>query len=163
MDDYLTKPIDPEQLSAVLCRQLGAAARPLTLAPARSQLRTRSQPPPEALPPLALLQSGLRRPPQAVEAFSRRTPQDLAELHAVARQARRDEVRRIAHKLKGSAGSLGALQLARLCEGLEDAADNASGEALGELVITLEQAFQRTLAALQQEQPGPSAAREGSP
>jgi signal transduction histidine kinase/DNA-binding NarL/FixJ family response regulator/HPt (histidine-containing phosphotransfer) domain-containing protein len=151
MDDYLTKPIEPTELAAVLSRQLGSAPRPVR---SRQPLPARvpSRPPPPAAADVALLQPGLRRPPKAVEAFLRKTPDELVLLEQAVREQRRDELRRLAHKLKGSAGSLGALQLARLCEGLEHATKDASDAGLSEIVVTLRAAYQRVSAALQQQQ-----------
>jgi CheY-like chemotaxis protein len=162
MDDYLTKPIDPEELSAVLSRQLGTAARAAMISPTPTQPQVRSQAGAEDLTRLELLQPGLRRSPQAVETFFRKAPEDLTQLHEAVRAMRHDEVRRIAHKLKGSAGSLGALQLARLCERLEHAAANASGEASAVLVVALDQAYQRTSAELKQQREH-AAAKELTP
>jgi signal transduction histidine kinase/DNA-binding response OmpR family regulator len=159
MDDYLTKPIELEQLAAVLSRQLGSAPRSASPAPAAS--RARSQPPLLDAMAAELLQPGLRRPPKAIEAFLRQTPEELTLLRKAAAERRHDEVGRIAHKLKGSAGSLGALQLARLCEGLQHATKDPSAEGLGELVVALGHSYQQLSAALRELQQ--AASERGAP
>jgi CheY-like chemotaxis protein len=152
MDDYLTKPIEPTRLAEVLTRHLGLAPgslRPGPVAPAAP----RSMPAGPESGSAELLQLGLRRPPRAVETFLKRTPGELELLEQAAREQRYDEVRRLAHKLKGSAGSLGALQLARLCERLQNAAGGKpDAEPLNELVAALGPAYQRLSAALQRQQ-----------
>jgi two-component system sensor histidine kinase/response regulator len=115
-------------------------------------------PAPEGNSEAELLLPGLRRPPRAVETFLKRAPEDLALLQLAACEDRHDEVRRIAHKLKGSAGSLGAVQLAQLCEGLQYSSNELSGEPLRERVVSLEQAYQRVSAALQRPAPAERAA-----
>jgi CheY-like chemotaxis protein len=159
MDDYLTKPIELEQLAAVLSRQLGSAPR--SASPAPAAYRARSQPPLLDAMAAELLQPGLRRPPKAVEAFLRQMPEELTLLRQAAAERRHDEVGRIAHKLKGSAGSLGALQLARLCEGLQHATKDPSAEGLGELVVALGHSYQQLSAALREQQQ--AASERGAP
>jgi CheY-like chemotaxis protein len=157
MDDYLAKPIDPAQLAEVLSRHLGVAPLSLRLAPA-ALASPRSIAPPVAAS-LALLEPGRRRPPNAVDTFLKRTPDELEQLRCAAREQRYDEVRRLAHKLKGSASSLGAPQLARLCEHLQQAQTDQGADTLNELVAALGPAYQRLSAALQRRE---SASEDGA-
>ncbi|MEY4547966.1 MAG: hypothetical protein RL685_4161, partial [Pseudomonadota bacterium] len=180
MDDILLKPIDPVALAAVLTRHLGSArgslrpsrrAEPTPLAAPSSATPSSATPSSAARPRLSthaaapsrpprpetevVLVPGLRRPPRAVATFLRQTPAELQSLlgavHGTGRGAEREELRRIAHKLKGSAGSLGAPELAGLCEELQDTALVAPIAQLAELVQAIERAHQRASAALEQQ------------
>jgi len=153
MDDYLAKPIDPVQLAEVLSRHLGVAPASLRLGapPSSRSIATETD--------SALLEPGRRRPPLAVDAFLKRTPDELEQLRCAAREQRHDEVRRLAHKLKGSAASLGAPQLADLCEQLQHVRTDEGADTLNELVAALGPAYERLSAALQQRQ---SAGEEGA-
>ena len=173
MDDYLAKPIDPARLAEVLSRHLGVAPAsrrptPASHRPAPASRRPtpatlahpRSNAPAPEAEGGALLQPGLRRPVSAVNAFLRRAPDELDQLRRAAREQRYDEVRRLAHRMKGSAASLGAPQLARLCEHLQHARTDHGADTLNELVAALGPAYQRLSAALEQRE---SAGEEGAP
>jgi HPt (histidine-containing phosphotransfer) domain-containing protein len=94
-----------------------------------------------------------------VNTFLKRTPDELEQLRRAAHEQRYDEVRRLAHKLKGSAASLGAPQLADLCEHLQHAQPDQGADALAELVAALSPAYQRLSAALERQE---SAGEQGA-
>ncbi len=163
MDDILLKPIEPAELTALLARHLGAPSAGGEQRSPSSGPRQRLSGP--AAPGTAnvatalvdesepVLAAGVRRPPRAVASFLRQTPAEIDSLLAAVREARSDDVRRIAHKLKGSAASLGAPELTRRCEELQDRAHEASHEQLVLLTRSIEQAYQRARAALEQHPP----------
>jgi signal transduction histidine kinase/CheY-like chemotaxis protein/HPt (histidine-containing phosphotransfer) domain-containing protein len=157
MDDYLAKPIDPAQLAEVLSRHLGVAH--LSFRPAPEALASPRSIAPAGAEGAALLQPGLRRPPRAVDTFLKRTPDELEQLRRAAREQRYDEVRRLAHKLKGSAASLGARELACMCEHLQHARSDEGADALNERVAALSPAYQRLSAALERRE---SASEDGA-
>ncbi len=159
MDDYLAKPIDPARLAEVLARHLGVAPESLRLEPG-ALAGPRSIAPALEAESAAVLDPGLRRPASAVNMFLKRAPDELEQLRRAARERRYDEVRRLAHKLKGSAASLGAPQLARLCEHLQHAQADQGADTLNELVAALSPAYQQLSAALQRRE---SAGEEGAP
>ncbi|MEY2931210.1 MAG: hypothetical protein RL033_1959, partial [Pseudomonadota bacterium] len=123
-----------------------SAARPRLSIPAAAPSR-----PPRPETTEVVLVPGLRRPPRAVATFLRQTPAELQSLLGAVHGAEREELRRIAHKLKGSAGSLGAPELAGLCEELQDTALVAPITQLVELTQAIEGAHQRASAALEQQ------------
>ncbi len=108
MDDYLSKPIRIEELSAAL-----AALRP----------NRPEQPQPSALDAAALerLQATLGEAATAeiVETFLGEGPQLFSTLHSAVERGDADGLRRAAHTLKSNAATFGASALAELCGELE--------------------------------------------
>jgi two-component system, sensor histidine kinase and response regulator len=108
MDDYLPKPLRPEQLDAVLERWLGAPAEPAPAEPMFDGSRIRSFR--ENYPDIV---------ERLVALFADSTPPLLDQLGAAARDRDEDQVRKLAHKLKGSCDNVGATRMAALCRTLE--------------------------------------------
>jgi len=156
-DDYLPKPIRSGELQAVLQRQLGQAASgdpetlPATAEPAHL-------PPgaimPSATPPTSpersagcLDEASLQRLrdldpsgsnqllPRVINAFVKSLDKLLPDLQR-AREAGMDlaAIRHVAHTLKSSSASLGALQLSRHCADIETMARNGQTEGLDKLI-----------------------------
>ena len=133
MDDYMTKPVQLAHLNGMLHKWLPDAAR-LTShrVPAASSL---------AAPALALdvsvLEALVGNEPHVIKEFLRdfRVSAGEAALQLrVACQARQAAVvEAVAHRLKSSARSVGALALGELCAALEQAGQLASLEALADL------------------------------
>jgi two-component system, sensor histidine kinase and response regulator len=140
MDDYLAKPLRPEELDAVLERWLHASA---------------AAPPsgPEPLPAaMALVDEARARVfredypeivDQLIELFEGSTPPLLRELREGAAAGDHETVRRAAHKLKGSCQNIGASGMAAQVAALERTA--AAGP---EQLEDLEVAFEATCDAL---------------
>ncbi len=154
MDDFLLKPIELPALEQVLSRHLPPAAaseRRLSRAPAPLPAAI-AAPPASARPATAEpLQPGLRRPPRAVELFLTRTAAELELLRRAASEARLAEARALAHKLKGTASSLGARSLAQCCAALEYAQPDPAGAELEALLAGIERAYQLASTALRRE------------
>jgi two-component system sensor histidine kinase/response regulator len=117
MDDYLSKPLRPEALDLVLERWLGLAPVGAALAepafePALDELidearmRTFRDDYPDIVD-------------QLVDLFLESTPPLLEELRLAADDGDGDELRRAAHKLKGSCQNMGATTMAALCRAIE--------------------------------------------
>ncbi|MFN8648008.1 MAG: response regulator [Gemmatimonadales bacterium] len=137
MDDYLSKPVQPEQLAQALARWTGAPASPPAAAPA------------------APVQAGsvdrgvidgfrqLQEPgaPDIVTEFIDLFLEDLPARREAIIEAlgtgEGERVRAAAHALKSSAAYIGARELARLCKEVEQRAREAdlvgAGRAAGEL------------------------------
>jgi CheY-like chemotaxis protein len=112
MDAYLTKPIDRQQLAALLARW----------APLPSPPDAPPTDPPPILDPAGLLGADAQLSPQhreIVELFLQEVPRRLMTLTTLAARGDRDQVARLAHTLAGSAYSLGAARLADACSRLE--------------------------------------------
>jgi two-component system sensor histidine kinase/response regulator len=116
MDDYISKPLRPDQLDAVLERWLGGGAAP---------------------PPAATAGDGAGNPlidagrvqrfrddyPEIAERlvalFADTTPPLIEQLSNAVHGGEDDAVRRLAHKLKGSCENVGATRMGALCRQLE--------------------------------------------
>ena len=146
MDDYLSKPLRPAALDEVLERWLG-------LAPAAP-----------AGPPLAeaavdaLVDEARMRTfrddyadivDQLVDLFLSSTPPLLDELQTAADAGDRDELGRVAHKLKGSCQNIGATFMATLCRSIEADDGDVRGtvDELGAALAPTETAIRRALAS----------------
>ncbi len=141
MDDYVSKPVRIEVLAATLARWLPGAAPPAPPAPA------------------AVDASALRRLRE--EIGDERTVNDIIRLfigeaptHCQGireAQAANDAatLRRAAHKLRGSSQIMGAVRMAECCSLIETLAKAGRLDETAELVASLGEALQGTLAALE--------------
>ncbi len=131
MDDFLVKPIDFELLESTLAHWVQGAdpnAAPADAVDATGVLD---------LARIQLLHE-LRAGDhsffiQCLDSFSARVPEDIAAIESAVRDADHPRLVSAAHALKGSALNLGATELARLCNALEDAGlrlDTAGARAL---------------------------------
>jgi len=129
MDDYLSKPLRPEALDEVLARWLGFAPAVDALVDDARMRMFRDD------------YSDIAG--QLVDLFLTSTPPLLDDLRAAADADDHDELRRAAHKLKGSCQNIGATFMATLCRTIE------TGDAdLRETVAQLDAALDPTEAAI---------------
>ncbi len=150
MNDHVAKPVDPAQLVAVLDRWLKpgqaapvAAARPMA---AEGEL-------PASLPPFdldaALLRlngkRGLLR--KLIADFGVKFGDTVPALRGAIGRGDWAEARRLAHTLKGVAGSLEIRAVAEAARLIEDAAHAGRPEGIEALLIRLDQAMTPALAA----------------
>jgi two-component system sensor histidine kinase/response regulator len=121
MDDHLAKPLRGEELDAVLERWIGAPA-----------------PASDADDPVdrARLLELQREPPTLVDQLIDLFERTAGELVDALADARREDARRTAHRLRGSCLNIGAGRLAELCQALED--DPAQPQLIELLRATLE-------------------------
>lgn len=157
MDDYLTKPIDIDGLSAALTKWLPTSndaqttelpsANAGTVESATEDYETLDQ---SVIAGLVELGNGnFEFFKELVEVFSHKSSQDLVALHNAIESGENETVRKAAHRLKSSSANLGAVALAGGCGKVELAAklgemNNASLHA-----AKLDQELARTLDALQ--------------
>lgn len=80
---------------------------------------------------------------QIVEMFLARAPDQIAAALAAAQRGDAEEVRKVAHALKSSAGQLGAVTMQRLCQDAEHRAEAGEAEALVPLVRALDAELER--------------------
>jgi two-component system sensor histidine kinase/response regulator len=123
MDDYLTKPIRPADIDAVLVRWLPGRAGAAPARPAGRAEAAIDAPAEPTLDPNVL--GGIRdgfdgaARTELLELFERSARETLEALHDAVTGGDADEVGRLAHRLKGSGASLGAVALSRACGALE--------------------------------------------
>jgi CheY-like chemotaxis protein len=136
MDDYVSKPIRPEELATAL---------------ARSELReTEPVLEPAALGRLRETVGGEEDLAELVAIFLRDTARLLVELGHSLEAGRADEARRHAHTLKSTAASFGATRLTELCRRIESLAKGGSVEEAGGFLAEVDAEFSRVRAALTQ-------------
>lgn len=163
MNDHLAKPIDPEELYAMVARWGGRRPRPSAavsagdLAGKAAAIQGRGVPPPfDALTPELDPASALKRVLHKADMYRAMLIRFRADQHAAADKAKAalaagDSValEMIAHAAKGLAGQIGAPQLARIAADLEQAARNRDcGPKTANMVDDLADALARTLAAI---------------
>jgi two-component system sensor histidine kinase/response regulator len=122
MDDYLSKPLRPQELDDVLGRWLGIPGAP------ERKPSASVEPVPSGDPFEALLDGARMRifrvdypeiVDQLIELFVESTPPLLAELREGAVAGDGEAIRRSAHKLKGSCQNIGAGFMAKLAHDVE--------------------------------------------
>jgi len=133
MDDYTPKPVRARALEKLLERWArsddsmapGPKSARATVAADRAAPAA-SAPPPESVQgaaPLGLeLDSTVRRSPRLIELFLEQSPPLIEAIRMAAAAGTLDEVRRLAHKLKGNCLSLGVVWMANASSEIEQAA-----------------------------------------
>ena len=85
---------------------------------------------------------------ELAEAFQFETPPLLEALHEAVAKGQSEQLRRVAHNLKGSSHNLGARTMAALSAELETLGKNGTIEGAAELITRLEQEYRRVCQAL---------------
>jgi CheY-like chemotaxis protein len=124
MDDYVSKPVSPETLHTLLARWLPVDVSRASTPPSAASA---------ALPPVTEVEPDLDpsrgRSPRVCALFLSLVPGQIDALLLSVSASDHDGVKAGAHKLRGSALSIGAVKLAALCERLEaDPTDGALPE-----------------------------------
>jgi two-component system, sensor histidine kinase and response regulator len=159
-DDYLAKPVRLEALGGMLAKWLGprdaeAASRP----PVHGE--TPNAPGViDAESFRALRRAGrdeLAMASKVVRLFLDDLPRSLRAVLDAHRADERAAIRSVAHRMKASAGIVGALRLQKICDDLEHGVKEMTAEARGKLVdgfVSLSMEVQRVLEAWLASQPG---------
>jgi PAS domain S-box-containing protein len=142
MDDYVAKPFYPEDLGAVLARWLGASAPAPAPGPA-------APPPPGPLDPARLAQLRPGVAAQVAAMFRHDAPRRLLALRGAVERGDAAAVARLAHALKGEAGTIGAPILQQLAADLERLARSGALAGAAALLEQLDAACGPVLAALE--------------
>ena len=157
MDDFLPKPIRLEQLSGMLARWLPAGGHDNSACQKSDEV-----PPPDAgsrEPALdettvkLLLDTMPEHFPRLVEQFSSYGAGTLDGMEGAVAGDRK-ELRRLAHSLKGSSGTLGASTLAAACAGIEQAAEQAEAGSLLQRIGETRELHRQAVEALRERAEG---------
>jgi HPt (histidine-containing phosphotransfer) domain-containing protein len=157
MDDYVPKPVKPEELGAVLARWVpqevpepdsllawpGAPAIPEKTGDEESL-------DPEVLAGLREL-GGAEMLAELAEMFLDDASSGLATLREAIEAGDANSVERVAHTLKGSSGNMGAKGMAAICAELQDTGSSGDLSCAPELLEQLEDEFERVRPALEAE------------
>ncbi|MBI4748485.1 MAG: PAS domain S-box protein [Acidobacteria bacterium] len=155
MDDYVSKPFQPEDFQAILQRWVTKVAQPSEPATSRPALsepvpRTSDQPfqlnekvlNPHALQQLLTLgEDDASFLNEFLEMAYPNFAEHITALHRAAHHTKREKLRETAHSLKGAAGTIGAVVMVKICQQLEKVAEEAPTAAIKDLIIQLEQAL----------------------
>jgi PAS domain S-box-containing protein len=153
MDDYLAKPLRPEELDRVLRMWAPMSREPDAAMPPPAVTGNDVPEIDGALSRSGIMQlvaelgstDALRRP---VELFDAQTPEILEAMRSAITAEDARLLKGSAHKLKGGSTALAATQMTELCNDLEIQAGTGSLDGASTLVDEIERAFGRTRAAL---------------
>ncbi|MDQ3965352.1 MAG: response regulator [Actinomycetota bacterium] len=159
MDDYVSKPVKPEELEAVLKRWVSEETRePEAAAIPEADDGSVREDPEDPLDRSVLEDlRELQREDEPdilamfVEVFFSDVPQQLTALREAVRNGDAHSMRRAAHMLKGSCGTMGARRMAKICEQLEDVGASGDLARAPELLKRLEAEFDHVREALRAE------------
>jgi PAS domain S-box-containing protein len=165
MDDYLSKPIRMEELTAALSRCRPHISAPPTAIGTGSGVGAQSSPidpePPRPPRRAAVLQpAALDRLikitgddpdllTSLIETFSNDVPRLVDSARRGLQQGRPDEVRRAAHTLKSNGAVFGAMRFSELSRTLESLASSGTLEGMADLIAQLEAEYDAVRIALE--------------
>ncbi len=156
MNDYLSKPLRTEELHQALLRCNLAKPEGRVRADTRAA-RSESSPPSDALAADHLAQlrglPGREHPSlleEVAEIFLRETPDSLTTLRQLADSQAFVETARLAHRLAGSAASIGGKHMQTAAHAVESAASRGATLDLTEALAKLDREWQRVKSALEQ-------------
>jgi CheY-like chemotaxis protein/HPt (histidine-containing phosphotransfer) domain-containing protein len=156
MDDYVPKPVKPDEVEAALERWIPEEEESASMSVA--EVEGSSATPEDTEDPLdgaaidnLLELGGPELLSELAEAFSGDTGSALPALRAAATAGDARSVERIAHSLKGSSGSIGAQRMSAACAELQDAGALGDISSVPGLLDRLEGEFGRVRAALEAE------------
>jgi PAS domain S-box-containing protein len=138
MDDYLAKPIRPEELSRALARCVPASAAETVDAAALEKL----------ISSLGGGDEGREAVRELVEMFLDDATTQMATLHSAVERADAQEACRTAHTLKSSGATFGARPFAELCRELEALAGEGRLDAVAARLDRADEEWQRAREAL---------------
>ena len=147
MDDYLSKPVQAEELFAALFPYKPEEAVVLELVPAVVPTREEA----DMQSRLSLLQEehGDELVMELVELFISNTPTVLTAMREALTHSNPDGLKEAAHTLKGSSSNLGAEPLTSLCVALEEHGQAGEIQRAVPLIDQLEQEFERVKSTLE--------------
>ncbi|ACL06131.1 multi-sensor hybrid histidine kinase [Desulfatibacillum aliphaticivorans] len=132
MDDYITKPIDPAALAAVMASRLGGASAPLIRKPEKPQ-SVFDRPGLEDR-----LQGDLSQMGVILNIFIKDSMRQLELIREALEKKNQEALRADAHHLKGAAGNVGAVRVYEVLGQMEDLAPQDDWARQGDLFNQLE-------------------------
>jgi PAS domain S-box-containing protein len=134
MNDFVAKPVDPEQLYGALSRWLPLATAPAAEAPPQADTNLPAAvtaiPGLDANRGLAMIGGRIASYLRLLRLFATTQGQDMARLLDSQAAGEVAECRQLAHKLKGAAGNLGAVRVQQLADELDQGCRRGDAQAL---------------------------------
>jgi HPt (histidine-containing phosphotransfer) domain-containing protein len=131
MDDYLSKPLNREELRAAMLRGAGRPVTPLD----KDALRDLGADDDQQLERL-------------IELFAASAPTSIANMKRALEKSSAADLSLAAHSLRGSSGIFGAAALAGICAQIEQAAEHGKLHGMGDLVASADTELTRLIEAL---------------
>jgi PAS domain S-box-containing protein len=157
MDDYVSKPVKPENVKAAIERYLMKRG---PMAMVQEPVAAPPINPAEFIDPAALdgfrqfdTDDGPSLLTQLIEVFLENTPNLLRDLRAALAKGSAPDIARVAHTLKGSCSNFGAHRLREACMRLEQLAETGSLKGAEILLQEIERTFEGVRQALEREIP----------
>lgn len=147
MDGYASKPIQMDQLRAVIAEVLGASGQPRR-EPTPVEVNKPELPVVDGPDVLARVGGDTEFLKSVVEILRADCPDRLQQIRAATRAADADAVRKVAHTIKGSVANLGAKRAAAAAAALESVAGNREVAQIPDAVADLERAIEEMFVAL---------------
>ncbi|MBL7163489.1 MAG: PAS domain S-box protein [Anaerolineales bacterium] len=158
MTDYVTKPIDPDQLFSTLLKWIEPAERVVPEPPGRESVSEEVEP--EGLEmadlPGIAIQDGLTRIggnlalyKKILARFLEDYPQATSQIEAALESDDQELAQRLAHTIKGVAGNIGAVELQAASGDVEKAIKQQDDEQLDGLLVTFDEALKIVLGSLE--------------
>jgi CheY-like chemotaxis protein len=154
MDDYITKPVTLDRLSAALakCRPLAPTTSPeVAAAPAVQRTALGPALDRDVLDQLREDLGGTAALREVIRTFLDQTPSVLSSLRDAAARADIPSIRRAAHMIKGTSSILGARELSEQCAEIERVGQTGCIADAGPRVIAVEASYRTIEAALKAE------------
>ena len=150
MDDFLAKPVTVASMQAMLAKWLARPAVSLPFPPgvAKPVVPDGAAPALDAELFAELVELMGKSFGGFVAVFTEDTPVHLAALRAAAARHDREQLKQLAHLLKGSAANASAMKLSTLCARLEALVCDGSPEQINAQIVCIEAEYQRVAAAL---------------
>jgi len=153
MSDYISKPVDPQQLATILARWT-APSKAATAKPQASLPVATGIPVFDETELLERLMGDRKLARRLVDSFVHDVPAKLANLDDLVHAADSASIRAVAHALKGAAANLSARALKELAMQLQQAATVNDLQRCAVLVSSMQTDFKRLQAALVQSEWG---------
>jgi len=144
MDDYLSKPIRPGDISSMLVKWSAPQNVPDAAAPTPAAAKPDTAEPAVDMDRLTELAGGdkemLR---ELIELFNKQTSRQLAQLQAAVPAGNTEEVRHLAHSCKGASATMGMAPLAAVFFELEKLGRAANLDGAAPLLVNAQREFKR--------------------
>ena len=161
MNDYVSKPIDPKQLFNALRRNLDIDTGDSRSVPPLDNTAIHNS---EEMPPVPAevlnVQEGLERLGgdlqlylAIIEEFMSQHAESCSQFKALIADGDYEEAARVAHTLKGASGSIAAVKVAELSEGIEQACLHQDPEAIESYLPAIEAELEKVFQAAERLQP----------